>query len=259
MTQGNPVALQRTLDSFRPFCDEVILGDLCVFPEDRATIADYAQLYNLHLVKLPFNFIFQHGFSSVLNTLSSYASNDFVLYMNVGEVIDERHPVSFQPGEENSYFFIHAVEKHHWYRLYNRHQMEWGNRIHEELRSKRPFSPIPRLTPSFMMRDTEKDIEDPFKSKVYNDVKELVYFQQYIQLVEDPETREGTNQGWVDYAIDAHESLTTRMALKGKRYEAFLKGDYDMYMNDIRTNPEFEKERMISSELINFQGDRKLL
>lgn len=262
MGQGNPIALKRTLDSFKPHCNEVIFGDLCVFPEDSKLIRSYWKDYNMQIVQYPFNTIFKSGFSAILNNLASYATNDYVLYMNVSEVIDENGP---QPSldilglaSSDCYFFTHATDPHHWYRLYNRKMAAWGGLIHEELLSldaQLNFS----ISPSFQMADTEKDIDNSFKAKVYNDIKELTYFNQYLRLVDEPASIGPTNQGWVDYAKDGYNHIKERMLKKGDRYKAFVEGDLELYLKDIKENPEFEKERMESSDLINFQGDRKLL
>lgn len=262
MSQGNPIALKRTIDSFAPYCDEVIYGDLCVFQEDRTLIKSYKNLYNMKIVTYPFNYIFKNGFSTILNSLASCASNDHVLYMNVGEIVDPRLMPSFEidNGLYNCYLNTHFSDPHHWYRMYNRQELEWGNLIHEELKGKNaPYNPRPCTAPSFMMDDTEKDIDNPFKTKVYNDIKELVYFYQYLRLVEEPDMVQGTNPGWVQYAKDAYDSLSERIVKKEHRYFAFQGGNYFKYMDDIFENPEFQKERMESSDLVNLQGDRMLL
>lgn len=256
MGQGNPVAFKRTLESFKHIVDEIIFGDLLIFDSDREIIQRYKEEYNLKIVKLPFNFIFENGFAKMLNILSNHATNDWLLYMNVSEVIDGKHPIKEQISDlYNCYSFDHAVDPHRWFRLYNHAELKWGGVIHEEVMGS--LRPCPFNI--FRMMDTEKDIDDPFKAKVSNDIKELVYFQQYIRLVERPELRDLTHQGWIDYATRDYDSLKERLAKKGKRYEAFLTGNLTMYLEDIYTNPEFEKERFESNDLINFQGDRKLL
>lgn len=256
MGQSNPVALKRTLDSFKGIVDEFIFGDLLIFDSDRQIIERYKEEYNLKIIKLPFNFIFEQGFAKTLNELAFHATNDWVLYMNVSEVIDGEHPIKEQMSKDyNCYSFDHAVDPHRWFRLYNRKELQWGGLIHEEVIGD--VRPCPFHV--FRMMDTEKDIEDPFKAKVSNDVKELCYFRQYLRLVDEPDLRGNTHQGWVDYATQSYESLTERLGNKGKRYEAFAEGNLTMYLEDIYTNPEFEKERFESSDLINFQGDRKLL
>lgn len=256
MGQSNPVALKRTMDSFKGIVDEIIFGDLLIFDSDRTIIEKYQENYNLNIVKLPFNFIFFNGFAHTLNELATHATNDWVLYMNVSEVMDGTHPIKEQMSKEyNCYPFDHGVDPHRWFRLYNRKELKWGGLIHEEVTGD--LRPCPFNI--FRMADTEKDLDDPFKAKVSNDVKELVYFEQYLRLIDHPELRGNTHQGWIDYATRDYDSLKERLLKKGKRYEAFLLGELTMYLEDIYTNPDFEKERFESSTLINFQGDRKLL
>jgi SAM-dependent methyltransferase len=256
MGQGNPVALKRTLDSFKDVVDEIIFGDVLIFDADRDTIWQYMQDYNLKILRFPFNFIFENGFSATLNELASNATHDWILYMNVSEVIDGEQFIKEQMSKEyNCYSFDHAVDPHRWFRLYNRKELQWGGLIHEEVIGD--LRPAPFAI--FRMSDTEKDLDDPFKAKVANDVKEMVYWTQLCQLVDHPELRANTHQGWIDFAKEQYEYNNSRMAKKGKRYEAYKEGNLMKYLEDIYTNPEFEKERFESSQLINFQGDRKLL
>lgn len=261
MGQGNPVALKRTLESFKDVADEIIFGDLLIFDSDRAIIERYQEEYNLKIVKLPFNFIFENGFAYTLNELASHATNDWVLYMNVSEVIDGEQFIKEQISNDyNCFSFDHKTETHRWFRLYNRKELKWGNLIHEEVTGN--LRPCPFNI--FRQMDTEKDQcrEDKmmtFYARVCNDVKELCYFQMYIKLIDNPKLRGNTNQTWIDYATRDYDSLMERLLKKGKRYEAFLTGNLTMYLEDVYSNPEFEKERFLSNDLINFQDDRMLL
>lgn len=256
MGQANPIALKRTMDSFKGIVDEFVFGDMLIFDDDHKLVKSYLQEYNLKIFRMPFNYIFENGFAATLNELATHTANDWILYMNVSEVLDGDHPIKEQMSKDyNCYSFDHAVDPHRWFRLYNRKELQWGGLIHEEVTGD--LRPCPFNI--FRMMDTEKDMDDPFKAKVSNDIKELCYFQQYIKLVENPELRGNTHQGWIDYAIRDYDSLKERLLKKGKRYEAFLQGDFDKYIFDIGSNPDFEEERFKSSDLINFQGDRKLL
>lgn len=259
MGQANPVALKRTIESFKGIVDEIIFGDLLIFESDRELIETYCFYSNFHIVRLPFNYIFENGFAATLNKLAEHATNDWVLYMNVSEVIDGEHPIKEQMSKDyNCYSFDHAVDPHRWFRLYNRKELQWEGVIHEEVRPlvNREGRPCPFYV--FRMKDTEKDSADPFKEKVANDVKELCYFKNYTRLVLEPSAG-ATHSNWVKWATDSYESLKERLLKKGKRYEAFMTGNLEMYLEDINTNPEFAEERFKSSDLINFQGDRKLL
>lgn len=257
MAQGNPIALKRTLDSFKLYVSEVIFGDLLIFEEDRQLIKTYCEEYNMKMVYMPFNTIFLAGFARVLNLLASCATNDHCLYMNVSEIMDPNVEQKLVMDENvDAHYLIHAVETHHWYRMFNRKKVQWRGLIHEEVHPIAEFATYAQ-EPSFQFADTEKDMADPFKAKVYNDVKELIYFNMYLQLVEKPYLIDVTNEGWVNYAKDGYESLKSRIEAKGQRYHAFKCGDLDMYLHDIRTNPEFEAERFESSKLVNLQGLRK--
>lgn len=261
MGQANPKALRRTMNSLRDVVDEFIFGDMLIFGDDRSVIEAYREEFNLKVVPMPFNFIFDHGFSITLNALASQATHDWILYMNVAEVIDGEQFIKAQMTKDyNCYSFDHAVDPHRWFRLYNRKELEWGGLIHEEVI---PITPDIVIRPCpfhlFRMADTEKDLDNPFKAKVANDVKELVYWQQLNKLIDHPELRANTHQGWIDFAKEQYDYNTERMKKKGKRLEAFQTGDLQMYLQDIVTNPEFEAERFVSTDSINFQGDRKLL
>lgn len=263
MGQGNMVALKRTLDSFKGLYNEVIFGDVLLFPEDRTTLHSYQQEYNLKIVPLPFNYIFNYGFAMTLNTLAAKASNNTVLYMNIGEVLqtDVGSPVLDTPERVynlinqmfpnfNSYAIDHPVETHKWVRLYDRTQLQWKGIIHEEVYGDKNCAEYT----VFMFNDTPKDNDDPFKAKVFDDCKEIVYFQQYIKLVENPIASEYTNEFWTNYAKGSYDSLKERLAAKGKRYEAFQKGDLQMYMDDINSNPDFQElKKFDNTNLIHYQ------
>jgi SAM-dependent methyltransferase len=259
MGQANPVALKRTIESFSHLVDEVIFGDLLIFESDRQLIESYVKDYPLRIIPLPFNYIFENGFSATLNKLAEYVYTDWVLYMNVSEVMDGEHFVKEQMSKQhNCYSFDHAVDPHRWFRLYNRKELQWEGVIHEEVRPLLGIEGRPCPFHVFRMKDTIKDDDNPFKAKVANDVKELVYFQNYLRLVDQPE-KGATHSAWVAWAKDSYESMKERLLKKGKRCEAFQKGNLQMYLDDIHNNPEFERERFVSSTLVNFQGDRKLL
>ena len=252
MGQGNIKALKNTLESFKWVCNEVIFGDLLIFDHDRPLLESYQSEYNLKIVSLPFNHIFINGFAETLNELSSYSSNDHVIYMNIGEIMDSEFR-GLDPAFD-AYCFDHAEDPHKWHRCYNRHKFKWSGPIHEEIVGQGGKS----NDPIFRMRDTEKDIDNAFYSKVMNDIKELTYFNNYMKIL-DPSKREGCNEGWVKWVNEQTPQMIDRLESKGKRYEAFKTGDKQMYLDDILFNYEFEKERMESNELINFQGNRMLL
>lgn len=124
--------------------------------------------------------------------------------------------------------------------------------IHEEVVGEHK----PYHKPIFTMADLEKDMHNTFKAKVFNDVKEIVYFQQYKNLIDYPERQGGTNSGWLKFAKDNYDSMTERLEKKGKRYQAFIDGSLYNYLEQVYGDKEFEKERFESDNMIAFQGDK---
>jgi hypothetical protein len=256
-TQGNPIALKRTMDSLKGICNEFIVGSVCLFQKDEKIIESYKNEFNTKLVRLPFNFIYSFGFSKTLNLLASHATNRIVIYLNVGEVIEKSEGGILDKiiPEYNCYYIDNQHEKHRWFRCYDKNEMEWSGLIHEEIVGEhRPF-----YKPLFTFGDTEKDMSDPFKAAVYNDGKEITYWRELMRIVDEPEVLGATSIGWVQFAKDNYQSMKDRLAKKGNRPKAFELGDLQMYLDDIYSNPEFEKERFESNHIIEFQGDPKYL
>ena len=262
MGQGNVMALKHTLDSFHGIVDEVVYGDMLIFEEDRLTLESYKEPYNLRPIRLPFNFIFKQGFAACLNYLAANASNDMVMYMNTSEAIDEDYGINKiidENPEQNSFYFIHRTDPHRWHRTYNRKELFWSGVIHEELRELPGKFINPYHKPIFMMKDHEKDMDNTFKAAVFNSIKELVYFNNYLKLIDDRSSAGATNEGWVTFAKEQYSSMLERMQQKGKQLTAFQLGDFDMLYNELKTSDYFEKERFESSDIINFQGNRKIV
>lgn len=255
MGAGNPIALKRTLESFKDVCDEVVFGNLLIFPSDRDMIESYWSEYKIKIVKLPFGFIYRNGFSAVLNELAKYAKNDLCLYMNVSEVIDENFGIlNLIKSNYTTWCFNHRIDGHRWHRLWNRKNVSWSGIIHEETVLG---NVIRDPNPIFMMADTEKDDPGSFYAKILNSLKECVYWAQYLKLVDHPELIANTHPHWVTYAKDSYDDIKRRFLAKGKQIEALETDNVNMFINEVYTNDEFRNERQESSTLVNLQGLRK--
>lgn len=256
-TQGNPLAVLRTIESASIVCDEIIIGSVCVFHDDRKTLESYKSRFNIKIVDLGFSFIYQNGFSSTLNLLASLASNPVVCYLNVGEIIEryDGNILDKITNEYNCWYIDHLVERHRWWRVWRPSEMKFDGLLHEEIvGDHRPFH-----KPIFRFADTEKDNVDALKSMCYDDLKELCYFNQLCRIVEDETLLGATSFGWLQFAKEQYDSMQERLAAKGARWEALRLGDYEMYMNDVLTNPQFEKQRFESSLLIEYQNSERFL
>lgn len=78
MLNGNVLALRKTFESFKDSMGEFVVGDLLIFDEDRKMLEDYKSEFNLRTIRLPFDYLYHQGFSSLLNYLSSHCKNDMV-------------------------------------------------------------------------------------------------------------------------------------------------------------------------------------
>lgn len=225
MGAGNPRAFLKTLESTEGVVDEIIFGDLLLFPEDRDLVHSYKDRFNLKVVPMPWNYIYHHGFSTVLNLLASEATYDWALYLNVSEIIAEgaesvRDMVKDNP-DCNAFFFDHATDPHRWFRLYRKRELHWSGIIHEQLKGEyRPFH-----KPIFRMADLPKDNDNPTCARILDSLKEIVYFHQYLELVDDPERLGETNEGWVNFAKQDYESFKGRLQQRQKQVDAVEAGD----------------------------------
>lgn len=258
MGAGNLIVLRETLESFRGVCDEVIYGDLLLFPEDREILRIYEKEFNMKIIHFKYDFIFEHGFSRVLNELANHATNNMVIYMNTGEVIDEDYGITKivkdNPGC-NTFYFTHRTDPHRWFRLYNRHELKWSGVLHEQLKGDyRPYH-----KPAFMMKDLPKDMHSTFKAKVLDTVKEIVYHTQYMRIVDDPSSLGETDPGWVHFATENYESMAYRLRQKGDIYESFKSGDLHTFLSACYASKEINDFKFESNTGIEYQEDKKFL
>lgn len=256
MGAGNVKVLGKTLESFKNVFDEVVYGDMLLFDEDRKLLDEYRQLYNMGILRLPFNYIFRYGFGNTLNFLASYATNDIVLYMNTSEIIDEDYgivDVVKNNPDCNAFYFTHRTDPHRWFRMYNRKELEWSGVIHEQLKGE--YKPYHK--PIFMMADLEKDMDDPFKADVFNSAKEICYFRNYNRIIDYPEKLGETDPGWIKFATDNYDNMKQRMQSNEGLYQAFCVGSdllLQQAINNFVPTGKFQ-----SSNLIEYQGDKRFL
>lgn len=225
VTQGNPKALRRTIDNlksaFGGMVNEFMVGDVSVHLDNFSS-----GFGEVRFVHLPFNALLKDGFAHTLNRVAAHATNNLCLYLNVGEVVDGSVNTSLIHEQYNCYPFNHATDPHIWVRLWDQRELEWSGRIHEIIIG--PKRQCPHII--FQMADLPKDDDDDFKSAIYNDIKEMVYFHQYVHIVRHPEDLGGTDQGWLGYSTSEYDDLVRRLGGKGERYQAFLDGDLERYL-----------------------------
>lgn len=261
MSQGNPKALKETFNSFWGVVDEIIFGDMTLFEEDADLIESYKTEYNLKIIKYPFNYIYKNGFSTILNDLISHSTNDLCIYMNCSEIISKGKETILQTINSNTdcntFYFDHDTDKHHWYRCNRKSEIHWEGVIHEQSGPEDIFRPFRK--PLFTMADLPKDNDTPFKSRCYDFAKEVVYFNNYRKLIDNPEQIGYTDIGWLKFAKDNYNSFKERMENKGDFYRAYEESNIELLYSYIYNSSDFYKERLESSIVLEYQNDKKYL
>lgn len=252
MGSGNVKVLRKTLESVSGICDEIIYGNLLLWGEDLDIVRGYEKEFNLKIVPFGFDSLFKYGFSFVLNDLALAASNDLVIYLNTSEVIEEDYGILRiikENPECNAFYFTHKTDPHRWYRTYNRKDLKWSGRIHESLHGEyRPYH-----KPIFQMADLPKDMDNIHKAACLDSLKEVVYFEQYVQIAENPDLLGETDPGWLKFAINDYGSFKERLGKKGNVYKALKEGNVSLFMRAL----EGEEYRSFKSSLaVEFQNDK---
>lgn len=255
MGSGNVKVLRKTLESMSTVCDEIIYGDLLLWGSDRDVVIGYEKEFNLKRIPFGFDSLFKYGFSFVLNDLASHATNDYVMYLNTSEIIGEDYgilDVIKNNPDCNAFYFNHKKEFHRWFRTYNRKELKWSGRIHESLEGEyRPYH-----KPIFQMVDLPKDMDDIHKAGCLDSLKEAVYFEQYLSIVDRPELLGETDPSWITFCTEGYNSFVERLVQKGNVYLSLKRGDYPSFMKAL----EAEEYRQFKSTIAcEFQGDPKYL
>src|SRR6202000_376614 len=116
----------------------------------------------------------------------------------------------------------HKVDPHRWYRLGNRKELKWSGILHEQLCGE--YKPYRK--PVFCMADLPKDCNNPFKSNVFDCLKECTYFEQYIKIADNPSVLGETDPGWATFAKEGYDSFKSRLEERKEMYAALTEGDW---------------------------------
>lgn len=256
MGSGNTSILYQTLKSVEGICDEIIYGDLLLWEQDREKLLEYTAEFNMTIIPLPWNHLYKHGFSQVLNILSDHATNPYVLYLNTSEIIEKDFGVveAIKNNPEcNAFYFTHLTDMHRWYRLYKRDEMQWSGILHEQLKGDY----VPYHKSVFQMADLPKDMMDIERAKILDSLKEITYFRQYMNIVDYPEILGETDQGWVRFCKENYDSFKERLSQRSEQVRAVEIGDLDAFL--LAAKYDIKNQTFKSSLAIEYQSDNQFL
>lgn len=252
MGAGNINALYHTIKSVQGICDEVVYGDLLLWDIDRDVVNGYAKEFNLKVVPFNFNYLYHNGFSSLLNELAEQATNEYVMYLNTSEVVEIDYGILNiikDNPECNSFYFTHPDENHRWFRTYKKSELQWSGILHEQLKGEY----IPYHKSIFQMKDLPKDMMDIEKAKILDSLKEIVYFRQYMNIIDKPELLGETDAGWVSFSKSNYDSFKERLDQRKAQVEAVASGDLYSFLRAARYDINFQTFK--STIAIEYQND----
>jgi hypothetical protein len=200
---GNVANIQRTIDSCKDICDDVVIISTAFFRDDQFPLHQLGH----KVVDLPFNYVFKNGFGEYHNQGTEHAKNDWLLLLGVGETFAEAHKDVHQALRDATCDKVfrcnHVNDQHTWKRIWNRKGgTKWGGLIHEEIGGGSDGGLL------FRMQDTEKV---PQPSHLENEclrwMKALLYNCMYRRLASNPHELSYTNEGWLKFVAGASESI----------------------------------------------------
>jgi hypothetical protein len=256
MGSGNTKILRETLRSVSGICNQIVYGDMLLWDYEKGIINSYANEFNLKIVPFNWNYLYQNGFSSLLNKLAEQSDNEYVMYLNTSEVIDIDFGIldAIKNNPEcNAFYFTHFTDTHRWFRTYKKSELQWSGILHEQLKGEY----IPYHKSIFQMKDLPKDMEDITKAKILDSLKEIVYFKQYMNIIDNPECLGETDPGWVRFSKENYNSFKERLDQRKEQVAAVEAGDLEWFLKT--ANHDIENQTFKSSIAIEYQNDPAFL
>lgn len=245
---GDASNIERTINSAKGVCDEVIIISTAMFNED---LCMFHQLTD-KVVELPWNFTFMHGFGHMMNQGSSFAKNDWLILLGVSETIHTGHQriIGTLPHapSNNIYLCDHINDPNRWRRCWNRKSgSHWGGIIHESIGGGQDAGVL------FEMRDTPKaPMQDPLKNECMKFLKACLYNQCYKRLLEHPEELSFTDPGWIGFVNGAKESIIDFCDKHSDMLYACMTGNFGLFIKLVEGR--MEASKTVSSVNFNPTG-----
>lgn len=233
---GNIDNFNRTVESARSVCDDVVAVSTCLFEDDLQALKDTGAT----VVELPWNYTAIHGFGAMHNEGHAACKHDWIVLLGVSETIHSGHEKIRETlsltDPRNIFECWHINDPHRWGRVYNRRVSAWSGGIHEEVKGGVICDTL------FEMRDTPKTpFSDPFKTEAIKHLKGVLYNMRYKVLLDDPSSLGGTNEGWILFVRGAADSINAFLSDNADLVEAAKSGDRQAFLDGVRRRMDAEK------------------
>lgn len=227
---GNPEALKRSIASVNGICSETVIVHQKLFDDDAEVAAELAD----KVCTLDWNAAFQEGGFAILpNAGAAVANGPWCLLLGVGETVAEVYrdiPTVLNGNDQKTiYRCNHHNDVHDWGRIWNKESgTYWCGPIHEECGGG-IHGPV-----IFRMQDTPKEPhESSFRNECIKWWKNCAYHANYFFLMNNPDKRGFTNEGWLSFVAGARESIEDFVETNRDLMEAGWDGDRDAFYEGV--------------------------
>lgn len=227
---GSSEPLKRTIDSVRGISDEVVVVHQKMFDDD----TEIAQSLADKVCVLDWNAVFQDGGFAVLpNAGAAAAKGPWMLLLGVGETISHQYSPLRETLQNASNRVIfrcdHEGDVHTWGRIWAPSgNTYWCGPIHEEAGGGLGGPVV------FRMQDyAKKPHEDNFRNECIKWWKNCAYHANYFFLMNNPDKRGFTNEGWLSFVAGARESIEDFVETNKDLMEAAWDGDRDAFYEGV--------------------------
>lgn len=218
--------LERTWESFRGICDELVIISTAFWGKDRDSMRKLTD----KVVILDWNHTFLHGFGDMMNRGTSCAKNDWLMLFGVGETFQHAHVPSIhdtlRKASASTVFRVdHENDPNRWTRCWNRISgNQWSGVIHEAITG-------PHGDVILRMLDTPKESRaDKYEQEALKFIKLCLYHQQYKRLREDNGLLGATDPGWIAFVNGSKEANDEFMEQHSAMIESMASGDLEQFL-----------------------------
>lgn len=222
--------LQRSWDTFKHVCDELIIISTAFWEKDREAMRKITD----KVVILDWNHTMIHGFGDMMNRGTTSAKNDWLMLFGVGETFEHSHvgdlKESILKTDPKLVLRVdHENDPNRWTRIWNRTSgNQWSGVIHEAITG--PHGPV-----VMRMRDTPKEPrEDKYEQETLRFLKLCLYHEQYRRLREDNSLLGATDPGWIEFCNGGKESNDAFMEENQEMVQSIRDGDLEKFLGLVR-------------------------
>lgn len=236
---GNPAALERTIISTAGICDQTVIVHQKLFDDD----AEVAASLSSRVATTDWNEVFKEGGYGLLpNIGASVARGPWMMLLGTGETVAEQysHLLTVLQGSSTRVIFRcdHHGDVHTWGRLWAPSGgTYWSGPIHEEA-GNGVGGPV-----LFRMQDTPKEPHaDPFRNECMKWMKATSYAFQYHYLLQNPNKRGFTNEGWLNFVNNSRESIEEKMETYSDFMDAARTGNRQAFYDAVKRRMDEDKK-----------------